>query len=590
LRGVFPARRALIPALLALAAVVTGCGGGGGDKEGFVAPKVDREKTLIRGYAQSAGRAGSYTPTGKIIADSGFRPWVDGFSFENYGNDVGPQNMTAANVENIFGRQVCLKGTGATCVLLPAAKQWMDNQNAAMAGGHCMGFSVTALRFFEKSLKTQAYGADTPPKLEIVGNLPLQEKIAETWAYQGLPLVNNGIVTGAPNKLLDTLTHALQTNNEHYTLGILNATGGHAITPFAIEDNGGGRVHVLVYDNNFPGIIRAIAFNRNTQRWVYHGGPNPKDLDESYTGSARHRAMLLLPTSPGEKLQPCPFCEASALGDQPRGYAVGTVLKKDDQYDEISLVGDPENHAHLLLRDRDGNETGFKDGGYVNEIPGAEIKRSLTIQNWNQAPEPTYRVPVGLQVRVTVDATDLDKPDTENVTLVGPGEYFEINKIKLKPGQKDFITFEAGGRGLNYETNAEIGTPPLIGGGLTRGAGDDLQAYYFIASAVGVQGASSLALIIDEKDGLFGIDTAGTTGDLAGSGIGTYAMTMTRAQADGSTDTWSSPDAGLFLKGGVKGQVAVVRYATDWKRDKDVPVIVRTPGGEQSLQRLKPAN
>ena len=583
-----PARRALIGAVVA-AVAVAGCGGGD-KKASFDAPKVERKQTLIRGYANSAGRTGSYQPTGKIIADSGFRPWVDGYSFENYGNDVGPKNMTPANVENIFGSQVCLKGTGATCVLLPAAKQWMDNQNAAMDGGHCMGFSVTALRFFEKTLKQQDYGADTTPKLRIVGNLPLQEKIAETWAYQGLPLVSRGIVGGRPNHILDTLTHALQTRDEDYTIGIFNETGGHAITPFAIEDNGGGRIHVLIYDNNFPGVIRAIEFNRNTQRWIYHGGPNPKDLDQAYYGGVKRRAMVLLPTKPGERMQPCPFCKASTLGDQPRGYSVGTVLKKDDQYDEITLTGDPENHAHLLLRDRDGNETGFKNGSYINDIPGAEIKRSFTIQNWNQAPEPTYRVPVGLQVRVTVDASDLDKPDKENVTLVGPGEYFEVNDIKLKPGQKDYITFEAGGGGLNYETNADIGTPPLIGGGLTRGSGDNLEAYYFIASAVGVQGASSLALIIDQKDGLFGIDTSGTTGDLAGSGIGTYAMTMTRARADGTTDTWSSPDSGLFLKGGVKGQVAVVRYATDWERTKDVPVIVRTPGGEQSLQRLHPAN
>jgi hypothetical protein len=586
-----PARRALVPALLALV-FVAGCGGGGDDKPGFDAPKVEREESLIRGYGDSAGRVkgGSYEPTGKIIADNGFRPWVDGFSFENYGNDVGPQNMTPANVENIFGSQVCLKGTGETCELLPAAQQWMDNQNAAMDGGHCMGFSVSALRFYDKSLDVNDYGADATPKLEIVGNLPLQEKIAETWVYQGLPLVTEGIVKGTPNALLDKMTSALQSRDEYYTIGIFNETGGHAITPFAIEDNGGGKVHVLVYDNNFPGIIRAIEFNRNKQTWIYHGGPNPKDLNQAYTGSVKRRAMVLLPTTPGAKQQPCPFCDPTTLSSQPRGYSVGRVLPKEDRYSEITLTGNPENHAHLLLTDEDGNQTGFKKGSYINDIPGAEIKRSFTIQNWNQAPEPTYRVPVGKAVRVTVDGTDLDAPDKEDVTLIGPGEYFEVNDIKLKPGQKDYITFEAGGGGLNYETNAKIGSPPKLGGGLVRGTGDNLEAYYFIAAAVGVEGASSLALIIDQKNGLFGVDTAGTTGDLAGSGVSTYAMVMTRAKADGTTDTWASPDQGLFLEGGEKGQVAAVRYTQPWKRNKDVPVIVRTPGEEQTLQRLHPAN
>jgi hypothetical protein len=33
-----------------------------------------------------------------VIADNGFRPWIDGFGFENYGNDAGPENMTPANM------------------------------------------------------------------------------------------------------------------------------------------------------------------------------------------------------------------------------------------------------------------------------------------------------------------------------------------------------------------------------------------------------------------------------------------------------------------------------------------------------------
>ncbi|MGW4245703.1 hypothetical protein, partial [Nocardia sp. NPDC004722] len=30
------------------------------------------------------------TPTGRLVADSGFRPAVDGLGFQNYGNDSGP--------------------------------------------------------------------------------------------------------------------------------------------------------------------------------------------------------------------------------------------------------------------------------------------------------------------------------------------------------------------------------------------------------------------------------------------------------------------------------------------------------------------
>lgn len=574
-------------AVLALA----GCGGGDDKTKGFEGPKLGSQSGLVRGYgadATSAGSDESYVPSGRIVADSDFRPWDDGFAFENYGNDVGPQNMTAAQVEDLFGAQVCLTGTGETCELVPPAKQWMENENAAMAGGHCMGFSVTALRIFEKSLNASTFGADKAPDLEIRGNLPLQETIAENWVYQDLPLVKKATVSGTPNALLDKLKQSLNDGSESYTLGIFNKTGGHAITPFAVEDKGSGKVNVLVYDNNFPGIVRAVAFDTNADAWIYHGGPNPKQLGEVYEGDADNQAMVLLPTSPGVRQQPCPFCDGSAA--QPRGYSTGSTLSKSEQYDEISLAGDPVNHAHLLLTDEKGNHTGFLNGKIVNEIPGAEVDRSLTIQNWREAPEPSYRVPVGSFVRVTVDGTGLDKKANHDLTLIGPGEYFELSDLKLEPGQKDFVTFEAGGGGLNYETNAKIGSAPLIGGGLVRGEGDNLEAYYFIASPVGIEGASSMAFILDQEDGLFGIDTAGTSGDLAGTGVATYVMTMTRATVDGRTSTWSSPDSGLFLKGGDKGQVAVVNFTKKWDRNKPIPVIVKSPGGKEGLQLLKPTN
>ncbi|MCW3039055.1 MAG: hypothetical protein JWM31_960, partial [Solirubrobacterales bacterium] len=106
------------------ALLLSGCGGAAGS--GANSPKggtgkakapieatapVKEQKSLLGGGA-TAGNAESYTPTGDIVADSGFRPDVDGFGFENYGNDAGPVNLRAANVEHLFGDQVCAIGTG----------------------------------------------------------------------------------------------------------------------------------------------------------------------------------------------------------------------------------------------------------------------------------------------------------------------------------------------------------------------------------------------------------------------------------------------------------------------------------------------
>jgi hypothetical protein len=84
----------------------------------------------LLGGAASAGTAPGYAPAGRIVADSGFRPQV----------------------------------------------------NASMANGHCMGFSVSALRFYTHNLAPQSYGASQSVSLPVQGNSALQSLIAEGFA------------------------------------------------------------------------------------------------------------------------------------------------------------------------------------------------------------------------------------------------------------------------------------------------------------------------------------------------------------------------------------------------------------------------
>ena len=75
------------------------------------------------------------------------------------------------------------------------------NQNEGMAGGHCEGFSITALRMFDGSLEEQDFGAETTAELGIVGNEPLQGAIAQHFVYQFLPSIVDARVTGPPSKI-----------------------------------------------------------------------------------------------------------------------------------------------------------------------------------------------------------------------------------------------------------------------------------------------------------------------------------------------------------------------------------------------------
>src|SRR5205085_5233582 len=190
----------------------------------------------------SAGTSPAYRPTGPIIAGDGFRPDHDGFSFPNYGGDAGAVDLTPAAMAELYGPAVCASGAGSSCLLTPVAERQRQYLNSQSHGGHCYGFSVMALRFFKKIAQPSVFGAATVPALNIQFNDPLQTAIAEAFVSQFFDPVVTGRIVEPPNSILDRLDAALHANKELYTLDIVNGQAGHAITPYAIEDKGGGRV------------------------------------------------------------------------------------------------------------------------------------------------------------------------------------------------------------------------------------------------------------------------------------------------------------------------------------------------------------
>ena len=103
--------RRYIAAMAALLAIALGgCLGGDDDsnRESAYRPPIGaatgfevKESLLPRAAsvapAPAAGVA-RYEPEGEIVADSGFRPAIDGFAFENYGNDEAPHNLGPAEM------------------------------------------------------------------------------------------------------------------------------------------------------------------------------------------------------------------------------------------------------------------------------------------------------------------------------------------------------------------------------------------------------------------------------------------------------------------------------------------------------------
>jgi hypothetical protein len=565
--------------LSVLALALAGCGGGGGDgdktakgkdgKPAIGAAEGFQAKKSLVGKGASAGDPDAvedYVPEGELLADSGFRPARDGFAFENYGNDVEPQNLTPAQVEDLFGEQVCISGTGPRCRLTPAAQQWMEDQNEGMAGGHCQGFSVTALRFYNENLDQEDYGARTTAALPIVGNVDLQSLIAEDFTYQFLPPIVDERVQGTPTEILQTLADALNSGEELYTLGVYkpDLSGGHAITPFAIEDKGGEKYAILVYDNNFPGTTRAVQVDANSDTWSYVSGTNPDDLGQVYKGDAKTGTLELDPTLPvEEEYSPCPFCEAgeAAGGDSADK---GSVLAKDKRYTEITLGGDPRNHPHLVFTDDDGRRTGVVGGRFLQEIPDVEVVKTFATRNWEGAPEPRFRLPEGKDYTITVDGTDLEKTAKTDIDLVGSGLFIEIDDIKLEPGQKDEM-FLPGGYGITYQSNGTDEQAPNLYAGLE----EDDAAYNFAASAVGIKQGSTLSLLVDQSSKAVILDSTGSEGVLGGKGI--FILQLTKLDAKGRISQWQAADVRL---NGAKEEKVGFEYDDSPRRGKPLPLVV----------------
>lgn len=433
----------------------------------------------------------NYVPTGPIVAESSFRPNVDGFSFPNY--ESGEQELTPAGLQAEFGTQVCVSGSGSSCVLTAAAQEWMNTQNQILAQGHCFGFSVTAILFFENVLSPKAFGGNDAFDLHLQGNTALQEQIAEDTVYKDLP--TSPVSKLSASQVINALIQSFRTNDQYYTLGInsANGSGGHAITPFAIEDKGGGHYVILVYDNNWPGIARPVMVNTNNNSWYYNGAPTPQYAPAIYAGSPTNE-MLLIPTSPVIGQQPCPFCYGNGEHLTSSVSRTGSTLTPSQQYTELNLIGNPDSHAQVTIRDSQGREAGILPSGtLVDNIPGVKVIRNLAIADWQDAPSATDYLPLNQPFTITINATALKKPDTEKLTMISPGFYSSLTNITLVPGQIDRFKFLDNGTRLIYLPGPKQTTTPILAMGIDA----NHEALGFAAGALNVVNGTPLDMTLN---------------------------------------------------------------------------------------------
>ncbi len=438
---------------VAAALVLAGCGGTHHATHTTRAPATHAAKLPARAKvifasdasATKSGKVLGDLPAGQQVASLGFDPSVDGFSFENYGFIAGT-DLDAHVLRELFGDGVCAGTASDNCTLTYAAQNWASQMDSGMLGGHCLGFSTTALRLFTHNLLASEFGGTTTYSLSLTPDL--QSEIAAGWATQALPDVQQAELVGTPTQTVQFLEQAFSNRKDVYTIGIHNGNEGHAVTPIGIEDTGSGNYAIEIYDNNFPGQTRAILVDTSTDTWSYQASANPNDQASEFTGQGSSNPMVLIPLSSQVKLHPCPFCTTGAT--LPHRRTLG-----------VSLGGNPDAHGHLLIKSAKG-EIGYVDGRFVNTIPGARVVIPFLDQDFKAHPEPLYEIPDAGPLQITLSGAGATGRDPATVRVTGPG--FGASVVGLVPSAQtlDHITVGAGGSSLSLSVAGAQSTRPTV--------------------------------------------------------------------------------------------------------------------------------
>ncbi|MFD9963633.1 hypothetical protein [Amycolatopsis sp. NPDC059020] len=491
--------------LLVAGTTVTGCSSNTGATTGQTASA-----------SPEAGK--QYSASGPLKADTGFRPDKEGFGFQNYGNEEGITNLTSNEMRRLFGDKVCADAAVGKCDLTPEAQMWMEQQNAGMNGGHCYGFSVASLLWWKKTLNPADLGGK--PTVELPkDNASAQKEIAYTFVHQFMPTVLQNKVTGTPNDIVDRLLKELRPDNpETWTIGIFkrDGSGGHAVTPYAVEDKGDGTAQILIYDNNFPKTVQRIEVDRKANTWKYTTAAHPNDPAETYDGDANTNTLWMNPSNPGLQQQPFPPVPPSGTGSTG---SAGSAPAPGEAV-EIFLNGNPRDHGHLVITDDAGRRTGYVNGKLVNEIPGAQAMTRLAA-TWEENLEPYYILPKGVPFKITLDGSALKAEDTESVAVIGSAFDMAVEGIRLKPGEVDTITPSEKTGDLTY-TPGKPQSPTLV-----LGATYPRSFYSFTLQDVAVGDNGTVKAQLPPEGGPFTVDAA------RAKAKGSYAVEVQREDDHG---------------------------------------------------------
>lgn len=369
--------------------------------------------------------------SGRLIASTGFDVQRDGFSIDNWGpaDDLHRRSLTPSAMRSLFGDDVCARIVSGECVLSAPGAVLQSAANEMAAGGHCYGMAALAGLFHTGGLDKADYLQPGQTVFEAQPSDELDRLISRYWAAQ---ISDPSSAATSRDSVAQTVRKLLTTwgRGENFILSFFDAdgAGGHAVTPIALRDLGAGRIGIVVYDNNFPGVEKIFVTDPATDSWYYTTATNPSEPARLYVGSRSNR-LHLTPVRATTQIHECPVC--ADAGDESV-----TVLIKRAPGERGETVGEP---AYRLTTPSGDPVPGLKPLEIISEVDNfvavipAEVAFDVTIGNLESGPAGVW-----------------------DVTLFGDGWTNEVDGISLEPGDSATVSVSADQRELSVQATAPL--------------------------------------------------------------------------------------------------------------------------------------
>ena len=303
----------------------------------------------------------------------------------------------------------------------------------------------------------------------------LANYIAYYWATQSLTEIEdiqNQWRKDGPAKIVAELIRSMKAGDETYTFGICKRNGteckdGHAITPFAVEDDGDAyKVHV--YDNNDPGETKYLTIEKNEdQDWSYTAAINPNEKPDVYEGDKTTRSLEIIPTSKREgQCFSAPFDDSEDVGTgcgteavKPDGNTPVAPHPASPKYADFFLTGEGD----MMIVDENNKKFGYDPEAdkYMYEIPGGRASEMVSGKDLDM---PHYKLPYHAKAKpyvVVFSGRHIKKKSTMDFVFTGPGFSVGFAGIKLDPGELMFAGVSADGRKVVMEMTRDGEMPEV---------------------------------------------------------------------------------------------------------------------------------